>query len=348
MLDRCEKLLNSVGDGCAVFIKGFANVFYYSGFTSEDGYLLITPKERFIITDSRYFVQAGIEAPDFTLVDIRKGWADIFKLVAEDIIKFTDNAFSVREYNAVKGKVNKTFVTAQDEIDFPRRKKNKSEIEIIAQAEAIGDRAFSYILPKLKAGMTELEVAIEIESFMRREGATKTSFDTICASGVRSCMPHGTATNKVIEKGDFLTMDFGCVYKGYCSDMTRTVVFGEPTKKQREVYDTVLRAQREVLGNLKSDMKCVDADTVARRVILEAGYGDNFTHALGHSVGIDIHEAPVFSPKSEDLLEIGNVLSVEPGIYIDGEFGVRIEDLIAVTEDGIINLTHSPKELIII
>ena len=161
-------------------------------------------------------------------------------------------------------------------------------------------------------------------------------------------MPHGVATDKVIEKGDFLTMDFGCVYKGYCSDMTRTVVFGEPTQKQREVYETVLRAQTEVLLNVKVGMKCVDIDATARKVILEAGYGDNFTHSLGHSVGIDIHESPVFSPKSEDYLEMGNVLSVEPGIYIDGEFGVRIEDLIAVTDSGIINLTHSPKELIII
>lgn len=348
MLERIERLFHKTGTDCAVLIKGFANVFYYSGFTSEDGYLLITPNKRFIITDSRYFVQAGLEAPDFTLVDIRKGWGEIFKPVTEDVVKFTDDAFSVREYNAIKKDVVKTFVTAQSEIDFPRRVKDKGEIARIKEAEAIGDSAFSYILPKLKVGMTELEIAVEIEGFMRRCGAAKTSFDTICASGVRSCMPHGVATDKVVEKGDFLTMDFGCVYKGYCSDMTRTVVFGEPTKKQCEVYDTVLRAQNEVLGSLKVGMACVDADTIARKVIMEAGYGDNFTHALGHSVGIDIHESPVFSPKSKDTLEIGNVLSVEPGIYIDGEFGVRIEDLIAVTEDGVINLTESPRELIII
>ncbi len=348
MFDRIERLFDKTGKDCAVFIKGFANVFYYSGFTSEDAYLLITPEKRFIITDSRYFVQAGIEAPDFTLIDIRKGWEEIFNLVNKDTVKFTDDTFCVREYNSINNKVNKTFVTAQGEIDFPRRNKDKAEIEMIARAEAIGDGAFSYILPKLKVGMTELEVAAEIEAYMRREGATKTSFDTICASGVRSCMPHGIATDKVIEKGDFLTMDFGCVYKGYCSDMTRTVVFGEPTKKQRMVYDTVLRAQNEALESLKAGVKCIDVDTIARKVILEAGYGDNFTHALGHSVGINIHESPVFSPKSKDVLEIGNVLSIEPGIYIDGHFGVRIEDLIAVTEDGVINLTHSPKELIII
>ncbi len=348
MRERWEKLFPENAKDYAVFIKGFANVFYYSGFTSEDGYLLITPDERFIITDSRYFVQAQLEAPDFTLVDIRKGWGEIFKLVKEDTIKFTDSAFTVREYNAIKTAVAKTFVTAQDEIDFPRRVKDKGEIELIGEAEAIGDKAFEYILPRLKVGMTELQVAVEIESFMRREGASKTSFDTICASGVRSCMPHGVATDKIIEKGDFLTMDFGCVYKGYCSDMTRTVVFGTPNARQRKVYDTVLRAQNEVLNSLKVGMPCVEVDTIARKVIMEAGFGDNFTHALGHSVGIDIHESPVFSPRSKDSLAVGNVLSVEPGIYIDGEFGVRIEDLIAVTDDGIINLTKSPKELIII
>lgn len=347
MLNRWEQLFSG-DDNYAVLIHGFANVFYYSGFTSEDAYLLITRDKRYIITDSRYFVQAELEAPDFTLVDIRRGWGEIFKLLSEDTVKFTDDAFTVREYNTIKGIAAKSFVTAQGEIDFPRRNKDASEIMLIKEAEAIGDSAFSYILPKLRVGMTELQVAAEIEAFMRREGATKTSFDTICASGVRSCMPHGVATDKPIEKGDFLTMDFGCVYKGYCSDMTRTVVFGEPTRKQREVYDTVLQAQNEVLENLAVGMACADVDTIARKVITEAGYGDNFTHALGHSVGIDIHESPVFSPKSKDKLEIGNVLSVEPGIYIDGEFGVRIEDLVAVTEDGIINLTTSPKELIII
>lgn len=348
MLKRWEKLFAKDESNYAVLIHGFANIFYYSGFTSEDAYLLITRDMRYIITDSRYFVQAELEAPDFTLVDIRKGWSEIFNLVTEDVVKFTDDAFSVREYNSIKNAVAKSFVTAQNEIDFPRRYKDAGEIELIKEAESIGDRAFSYILPKLHIGMRELEVAAEIEGFMRMAGATKTSFDTICASGVRSCMPHGIATDKVIEKGDFLTMDFGCVYKGYCSDMTRTVVFGEPTVYQRKVYDTVLRAQNEVLKSLKIGMTCADIDTVARKVITEAGYGDNFTHALGHSVGIDIHENPVFSPKSKDVLETGNVLSVEPGIYIDGEMGVRIEDLIAVTENGIVNLTHSPKELIII
>ena len=200
----------------------------------------------------------------------------------------------------------------------------------------------------LKKGISERDVAIELESYMKRQGASGLSFETIAASGLRSAMPHGTASGKLIGKGDFLTLDFGCVYKGYCSDMTRTVVFGTPDAKQREVYDLVLKAQNTALDSIKSGMNCSDIDKLARDVIVDGGYGEYFTHSLGHSVGVEIHENPVFSPKSTDILEDGCVLSVEPGIYIDGWGGVRIEDLIAVCDGEIINLTHSPKELIVI
>lgn len=348
MIKRIEKLMSQFGEDYAVFIKGYANIFYYSGFTSEDAYLLITREKRLLITDGRYFVQAREEAPLYEVVDIRKGWSEIFKLISATMVAFTDKAINYSEYQSIALAFGVAMVPAQGKIDYPRRIKDASEIELIRQAEEIGDRAFEYVLPLLHVGMTELDVAILLEGFMRRNGAVRTSFNTICASGVRSCMPHGIATDKVIEKGDFLTMDFGCVYKGYCSDMTRTVVFGSPSEKQREIYDTVLRAQLEAIESLSVGMACADIDTVARRIIMEAGYEDNFTHSLGHSVGIDIHELPVFSPKSSDNLCVGNVMSVEPGIYIDNEMGVRIEDLIAVTENGIINLTSSPKELIII
>ena len=174
------------------------------------------------------------------------------------------------------------------------------------------------------------------------------SFDTIVASGVRSAMPHGVASDKVIENGDFVTFDFGCRYKGYCSDMTRTVVVGKADSKQKEIYDIVLKAQTTAIASLKNSMACSDADKVARDIITDAGYGENFGHSLGHSVGIEIHEMPVFSPKSTDVLQNGNVLSVEPGIYIDGWGGVRIEDLVAVSDGEIVNLTASPKDLIVI
>lgn len=348
MRDRITNLLKGVDGGSAVFISGRANIFYYSGFTSEDAYLIISGDRRVIVTDSRYFVQAKEQSPDFELADVQKGWKDIFALFPNDTVCFEENNITFGEYSKITSQTDKRFKPMQKNIDYPRRFKSESEIELIAQAERIGDDAFSYVLERLHVGMTEREAALMLETRMRSLGAEGLSFDTISASGVRSCMPHGTATDKVIEKGDFLTLDFGCVYNGYCSDMTRTVVFGNPTDEQREIYDIVLAAQERAIENLHVGIKCSDADKIARDVISNAGYGDKFTHTLGHSVGIEIHETPVFSPKSTDILQNGNVLSVEPGIYIDGVQGVRIEDLIAVKNGEIINLSGSPKELIII
>ena len=186
--------------------------------------------------------------------------------------------------------------------------------------------AFEYVLGRIKEGVTEREIALDLEFFMKKQGATALSFDTISASGIRSAMPHGIATDKKIENGDFLTLDFGCVFEGYCSDMTRTVVVGKANDKQKEIYNTVLKAQTTAIEAIKAGMKCSEVDGVARKIITDAGYGENFGHSLGHSVGIEIHE--------------------KPGIYIDGFGGVRIEDLIVVQNGKAVNLTSSPKELI--
>ena len=184
---------------------------------------------------------------------------------------------------------------------------------------------------------------------MRSHGASGLSFDTISASGKNSSLPHAVPTEKLIEEGDFLTMDFGCIYKGYCSDMTRTVFVGKnPSEKQRNVYKTVLKAQLEALKLVKPGAVCSEIDKCARDIIADAGYGDYFGHGLGHSVGLFIHEEPRLSPKCHDILEPGITVTVEPGIYIPGEFGVRIEDLVVVTGNGCRNLATSPKELICI
>lgn len=349
MQSRIDRLLKSLNkDGC-VLISSFYNIFYYSGFTSEDAYLLITSSKKFIITDSRYFVQAKLESPDFELIDIAKGWGYIFENICEDMIFFEENHLTYGNYEFISQKAeNKEFIPSQAEIDKPRQIKDELELKTIAEAEKIGDMAFSHILDILHQGMSEREVAFELEMYMKKRGATALSFETIAASGVRSAMPHGVASGKVIKKGDLLTLDFGCVYKGYCSDMTRTVVIGAPDVRQKEIYEIVLKAQTEALLALKPGIECKEVDAIARKDIADSGYGKNFGHALGHSVGIQIHEKPVFSPKSNDTLQNGNVLSVEPGIYIDGWGGVRIEDLIAVSEGEIINLTKSPKELIVI
>ena len=348
MQQRIDKLFGTGIDG-TVFISGFANIFYYSGFTSADAYLLLTPVANYIITDSRYFVQARLESPDFELIDIKKGWEYVFGLTESEQIFFEEDNLNYGMYKKLSPKAHgKEFVPAQSKIDFPRQKKDKRELEIIKDAEKIGDMAFAHILDYLHAGVSEREIAFELEMFMRKSGASGLSFETIVASGVRSAMPHGVASDKFIETGDFVTLDFGCRYKGYCSDMTRTVVIGKADSKQKEIYDIVLKAQTTALASLKNGISCSDVDKIARDIITDAGYGENFGHSLGHSVGIELHEMPVFSPKSTDTLQNGNVLSVEPGIYIDGWGGVRIEDLIAVSDCEVINLTNSPKELIVI
>lgn len=348
-MPRVKRLFENLKSDGAVLISSYPNIFYYSGFSSGDAYLIITPQQRYIITDSRYFVQARLQSPDFELIDSKKGWRYIFETIPETTVYFEENHLTYGMYELISGKASdKEFIPSQREIDKPRQIKDKRELEIIKEAESIGDAAFSHILDVLHVGMSEREVAFELESFMRKAGADGLSFDTIAASGVRSSMPHGVASDKLIAKGDLLTLDFGCRYKGYCSDMTRTVVMGEPDAKQKEIYDIVLKAQTETIKSLKEGIICADVDKVARDIISDAGYGENFGHALGHSVGIEIHEMPNFSPKSTDILQDGNVLSVEPGIYIDGWGGVRIEDLIAVSDGEVINLTTSPKELIVI
>ena len=350
MKQRIERLLNKLADNEAALISSYPNIFYFSGFTSEDAYLLISHERRILVTDSRYTIQAHEQAPDFEVMDISAGFGELFKKTAAKYIGYEEAAMTVREYRALRNKTGdkQELVEMSKQIESCRRVKDESEIATIAQAEKIGDMAFEYVLPKLHVGMSEREVALMLEFYMKEQGASALSFDTIAASGKRSAMPHGMASDKLIEKGDFLTLDFGCVYKGYCSDMTRTVVFGAPNEQQREIYDTVLRAQKAALDMIKAGVKCNEVDAAARKVIADAGYGKNFGHGLGHSVGIEIHEMPSFSPKCTDTVKKGHVITVEPGIYVEGFGGVRIEDLVAVTDAGIENLTHSPKELIIL
>ena len=229
--------------------------------------------------------------------------------------------------------------------------KTEDEIAKLARAEQIGDEAFTEIVKFIhenwKDGLTEQRVALQLEYEMRLRGAEGTSFDTIAASGSNSSLPHAMPQPKLLTEGDFLTMDFGCMYQGYCSDMTRTIHIGEVVEsEQKKVYDTVLQAQLAALSVVKPGMVCSDVDKCARDIIADAGYGDYFGHGLGHSVGLFIHEEPRFSMKCDAVLKPGVVITVEPGIYLPGRFGVRIEDMIVVTEDGYQNLASSPKELI--
>ena len=348
MENRIQKLLNSVNDDEAIFISSYPNIFYYSGFKSEDAFLLISKDKRLIITDSRYAVQAKEQATGFEIIDISCGFKNIFSKISENRIGFEEQNVTVAQYEKYKSELgNKELFAMQCKINAPRQVKDRDEIKKIAEAERLSDEAFKYVLDKIKDGITEKNIAFELEFYMRRHGASALSFNTIAASGVRGAMPHGLASDKVIKNGELLTLDFGCVLDGYCSDMTRTIAVGSISDWQREIYDIVLKAQTAALKTVSAGKQCAEIDAAARKIITDAGYGKNFGHALGHSVGIEIHENPNFSPKSKDIVEIGNVITVEPGIYIDGMGGVRIEDVIAVTENGAVNITHSPKELII-
>ncbi len=343
MNKKIEKLLASLGEWDAALISSKANIFYYSGFTSDDALLYISHKRRILLTDSRYVLQAKEQAPDFEVVWER--WMEELSKTEEKVVFIEEDYISVGKKRKFASELSdKDFVFGGEMISAPRRIKDRDEIQKISEAEKLGDSAFAHILTYIRPGMTEAQVALELEFFMRNRGASGLAFETICASGVRSAMPHGTATDKVINNGDLLTLDFGCVLDGYCSDMTRTVVVGKATSQQREIYDIVLKAQLAAIDGIKYGLECAAADKIARDIIKDHGYGTNFGHSLGHSLGLQVHEKPNLSPKSEDVLEIGNVFSVEPGIYIEGFGGVRIEDICAITADGTENLTSSPKE----
>ena len=226
--------------------------------------------------------------------------------------------------------------------------KTPDEILRIMKAGAMGDICFSHILEYIRPGMTELQVSDEIERTLMSLGAEGLSFPTICVSGVNTTQPHGEPTDKVIEDGDFVTMDFGAVVEGYCGDMTRTIAVGHVSEKQREVYDVVLRSQLAGLDACRAGVRCRDIDAVSRNIIEDAGYGEFYIHGTGHGVGTEVHEAPTLNSRSDEILAEFMPVTVEPGIYIPNEFGVRIEDLAIITEFGIINTVKSEKELIII
>ena len=337
----------------AVLVSDGYNMRYLSGFTGATGYLLITKNSKNLFTDSRYTIAATAQAPDYTVVEVDAA-RDYCKFInqvleAEQITTLGFEAQQVRysTYENLKARLAvKELVPLAGELTDLRRIKKAEEIARHRQAEHIGDIAFEEILKEIKPGMTELQVAAKLEYIMKMNGADKLSFESIVASGINSSKPHAEPGNKKIESGDFLTMDFGCVYQGYCSDMTRTIVVGKASEKQKEIYNIVLKAQQAVLDMLKPGLPGKAYDKVARDVIYGAGYEGYFGHGLGHGVGLEIHENPRFSMIEEDIVEAGMIMTVEPGIYIPDFGGVRIEDMVVLTEDGYENLTHSRKELI--
>lgn len=350
--ERVKTILEKLSiDG--VLVSNGYNMRYLSGFSGATGYVYITKNKQVIFTDFRYTIQATNESKDFEIIEV-DGKRDYCKAINEYLqeenvkyLGYEEEDLLCSTFTRLKEQLDvEEMIPVQHTLTNLRRIKSQEELENIKQAEAIGDIAFSKILDIIKPGMTELEVAAHLEFLMKTNGASGLSFDSIVASGVNSSMPHATPSNKKIELGDFLTMDFGCIYHGYCSDMTRTIVVGKASEEQKKIYHTVLEAQLAALEQIKAGCYGREIDKVARDIIDQAGYAGCFGHGLGHSVGLEIHENPRFSVAETGIIEENVIMTVEPGIYIKDFGGVRIEDLIVVKENGYINYTHSKKELI--
>lgn len=357
-VQKLQQKLTELGLDALILPQG-ANCRYISGFTGSNATLVIPAQHKpSLVTDFRYIEQAGLQCPEFSIIDQAqtgnlKTVVAQLQLVGAKKVGFAPEHTTYQTYtNMVKEGQDISWVPTPDLIEKMRQVKNEEELKTIEKAEAIGDLAFAAIVPFIrdnwKNGLTERDVALQIEIVMRQNGASGTSFETIVASGEKSSLPHARPTNDVLKEGDLVVMDFGCIYNGYCSDMTRTIGIGTLNDKQKEIYNIVLKAQLTALNNMKIGMTGKEIDALARDVITDAGYSKYFGHGLGHSLGLEIHEEPRASVLGNTVFEKNMVVTVEPGIYIPHLGGVRIEDLVVITDNGIKNLTHSPKELIIV
>ena len=349
-MTRVETLRKKIGEFAdAIIIIDELNQYYIGGFRFTDGYVVVTKESAHIVTDFRYIEAAEASAAEGFSVCAPKSMLEtineIFKKEGVKTVAFEESRVTYAALEKMKGAVPCEFVPSRGIIEQMRQFKDKSEVEKISKAQKITDAAFEHILKVMTPEMTEIDVAVELEFFMRKQGAEEKSFDTIAVSGSASSLPHGLPRNVKLEKG-FFTMDYGCVVDGYHSDMTRTVVLGRADEEMKRLYNTVLNAQVSAIDGAKVGMKCNLVDKIARDIIEEAGYHGCFGHGLGHGVGLEIHEEPRFSPKCADFFAAGHVITVEPGIYIAGKYGCRIEDMIYADGEKVVNLTGADKSLI--
>lgn len=339
----------------AVIITGDANRLYFTGFASSAGTLLITNHSADFIIDFRYYEKAHNSISHCNVVLAEKLYMQLRDLLNKHnitTIYMETSYISLKEFETFCVELSDFVVSSDNKIDTRilqlRSIKSDEELKAIKEAQKITDDTFNYILERIKPGRTEREIMLEMEFFLRKQGSQGVSFDFIVVSGKNSSLPHGVPTDKEIEPGDFVTMDFGAVINGYRSDMTRTIAVTSISEEQRHVYNTVLEAQNEAFKVIQPGTPCIDVDSAARNYIYSNNYEGCFGHGLGHSIGIEVHESPCFNTRDHTLLEPGMILSVEPGIYLPEKFGVRIEDLVYITENGFENITKSPKELIIL
>lgn len=352
-MERLQQLQTSMANKNiqSLLITNPVNRRYISEFTGTAGVCLVLQQEAYFITDFRYVEQAKEQVLHMEIVE-HKGqiYEEVLKLLHKHEIEemaFEKESVTYLEYeiirNILKGVQLQPVRRMVEEL---RLIKSVEELDVLQEAADIADEAFVHIQSYIKPGVREVDVALELEFFMRRAGATSSSFDIIIASGVRSALPHGVASEKVIEEGELVTLDYGAYYNGYCSDITRTFAVGEISKELQAIYETVEKAQALGIEKIKSGMTGKEADAIPRDFITEAGYGSYFGHGTGHGLGMEVHEGPTLSPRSEEVLKPGMVATVEPGIYIPNVGGCRIEDDIVITETGNRRLTKSPKHLI--
>ena len=342
---RLEKLRGKLEERGldALLVSAPENRRYMSGFTGSAGYLLISHEDAVLATDFRYVEQAGRQAPEFRTERITGTLDWLNKLMSEMAIKkvgFESQDMTVAAYTALEKAIAQSepgaraeLVATTELIDRLRAQKDKGEIELLSRAVQIADDAFERVAPRIRPGVTEGEVAWQLEKAMREAGAEAVAFDIIVGAGANGALPHHRAGDKEIQEGESVVIDMGASYLGYCSDLSRTLIVGEPDDTFRRVYDTVLRAQLAAEEQVTAGMTGGQTDAIAREIIAEAGFGDNFGHSLGHGVGLAVHEYPRVGPNSDDPLEDGMVFTIEPGIYISGWGGVRIEDMV-VLENG--------------
>lgn len=357
-LSAAERLLDQLRPGpkTAVAIHDPSNMFYLTeGYTGE-GLVYLSAANRVIITDFRYTEQAERQAPGFRVEMTEKGrnhnqvLAELIRTDGITELRVETNWLSVDAFEAMRGALGEevSCTSLGEAVRKLRQIKMPAEVLAIRKACDITSEAFSAVLPKIRPGMTEKELQIELDFTMLRLGADEFAFDTIIASGENGSLCHAIPGSRTLKTGDMITMDFGAKVNGYCSDMTRTVALGQPSEEMRKVYETVLRAQTMCEEALAAGRKCSDIDRIARDYIDARGYAGRFGHGLGHSVGIDIHEDPRLSQTCNDILSAGIVITVEPGIYLPGVGGVRIENTCLVRENGCVPLTTADKQLIIL
>ncbi len=356
MQQRIAKIQNELSNDELLIISNEVNRRYFTGFHSSAGLLLVTAADVAFYIDFRYFEKAQSEIKHCSVFLLSNTEKTLKAYIQKHNIKkvFLETSYApidtISSYRRMVPENCEISLDSRinDKILEIRSIKSVDEIKNIKEAQRLTDETFSYILDRIQKGRTELEIMLDMEFYMRKQGSEGVSFDFVVVSGKNSSLPHGVPTNKPIEDGDFITMDFGAVVNGYRSDMTRTVAIGSVSDLQRKVYDTVLSAQNLALEQIEPGAVCKEVDRIARDYINDCGYEGCFGHGLGHSVGLEIHEAPSFNTTDSAILNLGMVLTVEPGIYLEGQFGVRIEDMVVINENGYENITKSPKELIIL